>query len=160
MACLQPSVAERSGPLDDHHVVRYCSSSRLGRDGLPTLEAFELREGESYLSTFWLEYFEDTTQYSRIEQVRQAAPRVHLTLTKRGRLLELEVRDIREAGRAEYCQLRIGPRDDVDEPCHVGVDGWESEEQRTLIAERLLNFIRDSVTRRLGRVTLHPGKAT
>lgn len=158
MACLQPSVAEGAEPADDHHVVRYCSKSRLGRDGLPTLEAFELREGESYLSAFWLEYFAGTTKHRRIDQVRQAATRVRLTLTEGGRLLELKVRDVREAGRAENCELRIHPRDDVDEPSHMGIDGWESEEQRALVAERLLAIVRDSEARGLGRATLHPGK--
>ena len=84
--CLSPAFRRGIRPPDDHHVVRYCSKSRLGRDGLPTLEVFDLREGESYLSAFWLEYFEDTTQPSRIDQVRQAAPRAGLTLTKGGRL--------------------------------------------------------------------------
>lgn len=151
MARLWSAKVKGSGPLDDHHAVRYCSLRTLDCEGRPTLEAFKLRKDETYLSAFWLEYFEDTPQYSRIDQVRRAAPKINLKLRKSGRLVELEVRQVREAGRAVNCQLCIGPRDDVDEPSHVGIDGWASEEQHALVAERLLE-----IARREGTV-LHPG---
>lgn len=146
MARLKPTVVTIPSPRDDHHALRYCSATRLDGECRPTLLAFQLREHERYLSAFWLEYFEDTAQHDRIDQVRQAAARVKLTLSENGRFVELEVRDIKEAGHAENCELCVGPRDDVDEPSHVGIDGWESEEQGALVAERLLEVARRKET--------------
>ena len=141
---------------DDHHVVRYCPLRALDNDGRPTLVAFDLRDDESYLSANWLEYFQDTAQRSRIDQVREAMSR-RLTLGRRGRLLELEVEDVKEAGSTVGCALRIEPRDDdddpshgCDDPSHVGIDGWQSDAEHALVAAQLLEIAR--------RAPLHPAK--
>ncbi len=42
---------------DEHHVSRYCSPSRLREsDDRPAPPAFQLRDGEEYLSVDWLEF--------------------------------------------------------------------------------------------------------
>lgn len=120
-------------------MVRYCPLRALDNDGRPTLVAFDLRDDESYLSVNWLEYFQDTAQRSRIDQVREAMGR-RLTLGRRGRLLELEVQDVKEAGGMVGCELRIEPRDNHDDPSHAGIDGWGSAEEHALVAAQLLEI--------------------
>lgn len=140
MARLQPSEVTATELRDDHHVVRYCRRLALDNSGRPTLVAFELRNDESYLSTHWLEYFENTPQSSRIDQLRQAISE-RLSLGATGRLLELRVHAVREAGSSANCTLHIALRDNRRfGPSHAGIDGWRSPEEHALVAERLLEI--------------------
>ena len=41
----------------EHHIARHCRPRDFGATGLLLDSAFELRPGEEYLSTNWLEFF-------------------------------------------------------------------------------------------------------
>ena len=56
----------------EHHVARHCRPRDFSAKGLLLDSAFELRPGEEYLSTNWLEYFHDAHRLIQIVGVRQA----------------------------------------------------------------------------------------
>lgn len=56
----------------EQHVARHCRPRDFGTTGLLLDSAFELRPGEEYLSTNWLEYFHDSDRQSQIAGVQQA----------------------------------------------------------------------------------------
>lgn len=55
-----------------HHVARHCRGRDIRNDGTVSPAAFEVRPGEEYLSTNWLEYFHDSHRLIQIVGVRQA----------------------------------------------------------------------------------------
>jgi hypothetical protein len=57
---------------DKHHVMRYVPYARCEKDEQDNIigflpQAFELREGEDYLSAAWVEYFEKPDHGTRVE---------------------------------------------------------------------------------------------
>lgn len=56
----------------EHHIACHCRPRDFGATGLLLDSAFELRPGEEYLSTNWLEFFHDSHRLLQILGVRQA----------------------------------------------------------------------------------------
>lgn len=55
-----------------HHIARYCRRRDVRNNGTVSPAAFELRPGEEYLSTNWLEHFHGSSRQTQIAGVRQA----------------------------------------------------------------------------------------
>ena len=51
------------------NVTRYCKPSSL-ENGIPNQSAFEKRQGEKYLSVYWLEFFQKQTDKENIIETR------------------------------------------------------------------------------------------
>lgn len=51
-------------------VVRYCKPMTID-DKVPTYFCFQLREGESYLSVYLLDYFEQQSEREKVVAVKQ-----------------------------------------------------------------------------------------
>ena len=78
---------------DSDHVVRYAGFTDILDDGTLNCSAFQLRKGETGLSVYWLEYFEDRTKSQQLEEIR---PLIRLKRGRKGGLAELNVGETRE----------------------------------------------------------------
>jgi len=80
---------------EDDHISRYCRPSPIGEDGLPLATAFELRDGEDYLSMNWLEYFETLDLEQAIDHVRQAFRKKNFGISRNGGFALLQVGEVK-----------------------------------------------------------------
>lgn len=76
---------------DECHVSRYCRPRTIGKDNLPTADAFKLRESEEYLSVNWLEYFGVLDLDVAVDMVRKAFACKGYTVSRNGRFAVLGV---------------------------------------------------------------------
>lgn len=83
---------------DTDHVSRYCKPSAVDEEGLPTEQAFSLRQGEDHLSVNWLEYFGEPSLEMAVDGVRQAFREKGYQVARTGRFAVLSVRVAKEAG--------------------------------------------------------------
>lgn len=96
--------------LDDHHVMRYVSWTKLRRDGddnvlgfLPV--AFELRVGEESLSVNWLEYFSGDRQIQISECVKMF--RTSIDVKKKSAFGVAKVRKVKDVCQMNGKAIRI-----------------------------------------------------
>ena len=78
----------------EHHVARYCSGS-LHQYGKVLPAAFELRDGESYLSVNWLEYFGLETFDGALSRICTDKHGLGFNIRKTGRFAVLNVGIVR-----------------------------------------------------------------
>lgn len=109
---------------DEHHVLRYCPPSKIDDDGLPAVEAFLPRETDNFLSTNWMEYFNEAEVDDVVAQVLVVL-RKKLTIKRKGQLAQLNVSDARCAARAAgYGNVNIEERPENGDPSHAGIVGY------------------------------------
>ncbi len=96
---------------DEHHIVRFCPKRVIERDittksivGLFP-QAFELRDGEEYLSNSYLEHFSDRT--TPLKSVLTAFRSRPLNIKPKDALATVSVSGIHECARARDCSLRV-----------------------------------------------------
>ena len=113
----------------EHHVSRYCSPNKMGRDGLPTAPAFKMKQGHNHLSVNWLEYFETDDTAQGIAHVRQAFEQKQYALKRDGRFAVLNVNAAQEQVKAGAgLDVRILHWPDSNDPSHSGVFDYTSED--------------------------------
>ncbi len=121
------------------HVSRYCKPTSVGRDGLPTTAAFELRPNEKYLSVNWIEYFDTLDLGTGIECVRGTFRRKDYQLRPNGRFavvgveaaLAVIVKTVGRLGRVEHMPL-------ADDESHAGLWGYTTEDLVVAVELRAL----------------------
>ncbi len=114
---------------EDDHLSRYCKPTAVGRDGLPTAAAFELRPNEDHLSVNWLEYFGSRDLGTAVERVREAFRRKGYQLRRNGRFAVVGVGAAKTAvaeavgrpGRVEHLPLS-------DDESHAGIFGYAADD--------------------------------
>ena len=80
---------------EKHHVSRYCKPLFID-DGLPSAEAFVLRDNEEYLSVNWLEYFNTPNLTQAIDCVRQVFRDKGYSVGIKGKFVSLKVRELKD----------------------------------------------------------------
>ncbi len=130
----------RRVPLpDDHHCSRYCKPTAVGRDGLPTTAAFEIKPGEEYLSVNWLEFFAAPDLAAAVELVRKAFRRKRYGVRPNGRFAVVNVgaalaaiaKTAGRPGRIEH--LPLG-----DDESHAGLLGYTADDLAVAVELRAL----------------------
>ena len=124
---------------DEHHVSRYCRPTAVGRDGLPTAAAFEMKPGEEYLSVNWLEYFETPDLGAAVERVREAFRRKRYRVRSNGRFAVVNVGAALTAvadavgrrGRVDHIPLE-------DDESHAGLFGYAADDLAVAVELRAL----------------------
>lgn len=107
---------------DKCHVSRYCKPRTIGKDNLPTADAFKLRESEEYLSVNWLEYFGTLDLDVAVDMVRKAFTCKGYTVSKNGRFAVLCVEAAKTAVlNAVGREPRIEHLPDSNDASHAGI---------------------------------------
>ena len=107
---------------DKCHVSRYCRPRTVGKDNLPTADAFKLRKGEGYLFVNWLEYFGTLDLDVAVDMVRKAFASKGYTVSKNGRFAVLGVGSAKAAVlNAVGRKPRIEHLPDSDDASHAGI---------------------------------------
>ncbi len=119
---------------DTDHVSRYCKPSTVDEEGLPTSQAFSLRQGEDHLSVNWLEYFGEPSLLMAVDGVRQAFREKGYRVARSGRFAVLSVRVVKEAGARGDRLLSIEHLPAPDDPSHAGISGYEEEDLTVRLA--------------------------
>ena len=115
-------------PLE-HHIARHCRPRDFGATGLLLDSAFELRPGEEYLSTNWLEYFHDSYRLLQIVGVRQALidkgfrvrPTASFAVINVGVAIAACVNDLN-------WDIQIWALGEAHDPSHTGIYGYSAED--------------------------------
>ena len=126
-------------PADDDHLSRYCKPTAVGRDGLPTTAAFELRENEEYLSVNWLEFFGLKDLGAAVERVREAFRRKGFRVRRNGRFVVIGVGSARaavESAVGRPARIEHLPLD--DDESHAGLSGYTSQDLSAAVELRML----------------------
>ena len=118
----------RNEPLpDEHHVARYCKPSSV-EDGLPSAEAFTLKQDEEYLSVNWLEYFNAPDLTAAVERVREAFRNKSYQVRRNARFAVLNVEAAKRAvHKATESMPAIKHLPTRDDPSHTGIFGGTAE---------------------------------
>ena len=132
-----------AAPLpDDDHTARYCKPTVIDDNGVPLTSAFELRNGENYLSTNWLEYFDEPDLSSAVQCVRDAFHNKDYALRPQGRFAVLNVGAAKAAVlEATGKTLRIDHLPLNDDQSHVGIFGYTADD--LVVAVELKALVRD-----------------
>ena len=129
----------------EHNVARYCAPRNIV-DGRPIPEAFDLRAGETFLSTNWLEHFHPSDRQLQISGVRRALEGKGFRVNRNGGFAVLNVGVATQA--VSSAGLKFVPLGQTSDPSHVGVFGIP--ENRADIAVALAKSVRE----------LHPAAQT
>ena len=132
---------------DDHHVTRYCSGSQHDRDMvLPT--AFQLRrQGESYLSVNWLEYFGLNTFDEALARICTDKRALGFNIRHTGRFAVLNAEFIRSVYRNSsdlpetVHSLTVAHLPEVGDESHSGIGGYGVDEAGLLVADLLAESV-------------------
>ena len=130
-------------PLPDgDHTSRYCKPTVIDDNGLPMTSAFELKNGENYLSTNWLEYFNERDLSSAVQCVRDAFCKKNYNLRPNGRFAVLNVSAAKTAIlEATGKTLYIDHLPLNDDQSHAGIFGYTAND--LLVAVELKALVRD-----------------
>ena len=113
---------------DEHHVARYCKPSSV-EDGLPSAEAFTLKQDEEYLSVNWLEYFNAPDLTAAVERVREAFRNKSYQVRRNARFAVLNVEAAKRAvHKATESMPAIKHLPTRDDPSHTGIFGGTAED--------------------------------
>ena len=130
----------RRVPLpDEHHFSRYCKPTAVGRDGLPTAAAFEIRPGEEYLSVNWLEYFDTPDPGAAVGRIRAAfrhkgyrvRPNGRFAVVNVGAALTAVAEVVGRRGRVDHIPLE-------DDESHAGLFGYSADDLVAAVELRAL----------------------
>jgi len=131
-----------------HHVVRYCSSTRLREDGTPAATAFLPDTSEDYLSVFWLEFSGLEDREARVADIRSRMTKSGIGLKAKGKLAQLLVGKTKKEVAATFGRdLSILSKPFVDEAfvddAHAGIFGISSQDLSiaTFIASDLVEAL-------------------
>jgi hypothetical protein len=116
---------------DPDHVVRHISSQLLERDGNGRVvgcfpQAFQLRDGEKYLSASWLEFFEGTKS-ERIKQTVAACGKTRTVRSGHGFAIG-NVKEIKMACQGFRQRINVVHESDKGNPAYVAVRNYRSDD--------------------------------
>ena len=119
----------RNEPLpDEHDVARYCKPSSV-EDGLPSAEAFTLKQDKEYLSVNWLEYFNAPDLTAAVERIREAFRNKSYQVRRNARFAVLNVEAAKHAvHKATGSMPAIKHLPTRDDPSHTGIFGGTAED--------------------------------
>ena len=126
---------------DDHHVLRYCSPSRLGTNNLPLPTAFYPRAGEEYLSVNWVEFYVGKECDEAVRKIRRCLSD-KMDVRPNARLACLGVKAIKRAMAAlsdESPEVTHQPC--ADDPSHAGVFGVPPEGPQMMMVAMALSEV-------------------
>ena len=129
---------------ENHHISRYCSTTRCTEDGQVTGAAFELRQTEEYLSVNWMEFLNLVDRAEEIRAVRRILSS-KITVGTNAKIAILNVGEIVTHVRAnspDFKILSVIHEPEEDDPSHSGVYGFEYNDP--LIADLLAEVINDT----------------
>ena len=113
---------------DEAHISRYCRPSAVGQDGLPLAAAFQLKEGEDYLSVNWLEYYRTPDLKTAVARVRKVFRVKGYRLRQNGRFAVLSVGAAKVAVSEVTGSLpRIDHLPLDDDASHSGIFGCKAD---------------------------------
>ena len=125
-----------------HHVARYCRPRDVRDDGAVSPAAFELRPGEAYLSTNWLEYFHDSDRQSQISGVRRALADKGFRIRPSAAFAVLNVGEATTACQTDLNgNIRFIALGESHDPSHTGIFGYTMDD--TNIAAVLAKMVRE-----------------
>ena len=114
---------ERGTLSSQHNVARYCRRRWIMHGGV-SRDAFLLREGESYLSTNWLEHFHESDRQAQLTGIRDALAS-KFTMDADGRFAILNVgHAIHRIMSWHGVQLRFQALGQAHDPSHTGIFGY------------------------------------
>ena len=119
---------------DIHNVARYCRKRDIAEDGIPTENAFRLREdqNECYLSTNWLEYFHGINRRFQIDCVIQSLKAKGRDVRNNASFAVLNVGTaISECGKRANVDIRFITLGESGDPSHAGVFGMVNHNAKT-----------------------------
>ena len=121
-----------------HNVARYCGPRRIA-NGVPLYDAFLLRDGESFLSANWLEYFHPSDRQFQMSGVRNTLANKGFRINSNGGFAVLNVgittQQIRRA------RLRFALLGQTSDPSHAGIFGYRYGDTDT--AKALVRLVRE-----------------
>ena len=135
-------MAESQAIPNEHHVARYCSGS-LHQYGKVLPAAFELRDGESYLSVNWLEYFGLVTFDAALARICADKHGLGFNIRKTGRFAVLNVGIIRSLTESlselsETIQpLTVTHLPEATDKSHSGIGGYPDDNLYFLVRDLL-----------------------
>lgn len=74
-----------------HHIARYCRRRDVRNNGAVPPAAFELRPGEEYLSTNWMEYFHESHRQTQIAGVRETLAEKNFRVSRTASFVVLNI---------------------------------------------------------------------
>ena len=118
-----------------HHVARYCRRRDIRNNGAVSPAAFELRPGEEYLSTNWLEYFRNLDRQSQIAGVRRALTDKGFRIMPSAAFAVLNVGDATDACQTELNRsIQFVALGEPHDPSHTGIFGYTIADTDTAAA--------------------------
>jgi hypothetical protein len=126
-----PKQERRLDIPNSDHVARYCNPQRVVRDPRTKVvtgvfpQAFELRSGEGYLSTYWMEAFVGDIDF-RFKSVLGAL-RKKFQLKPTGAFARLNAGDVVQSGTVRNRVLRIRDRSHVNDIGYSGIYGLPAD---------------------------------
>lgn len=115
----------------EHNVARYCAPRNIV-NGRPIPDAFNLRPGEAFLSTNWLEYFHPLDRQLQIPSVRRALEGKGFRVNRNGGFAVLNVGNATQAvSGASLSFVLLGQTSD---PSHAGVFGISEDDADFAVA--------------------------
>jgi hypothetical protein len=129
----------------DNHVFRHIKASWIDGEFVEPA-AFRLREEdgklEDGLSVNWVEFFGKPTPQEAVSPLRETLVKNGRTVSKSSRFALLNVQDAKNAA-AEYAAIRIFSEDDVRDPSHslvVGYEEWNDQVSEALAKVVICTF--------------------
>jgi hypothetical protein len=123
-----PNQRRREDVPNRDHIARYCNPQRVIHDPRTQAitgvfpQAFELRFGETYLSTHWMESFGVNVDI-QFRAVVAALRRKHPNVKPKGAFARLNAGLVVEAGAARGHPIRVRDRSSPKDPGYAGVVG-------------------------------------
>ena len=108
-----------------HHVARYCRRRDVRDNGTVTPAAFELRRGETYLSTNWLENFHASHRQTQIAGVLQALADKGFRTSRTASFAVLNVgATVNGCKSGLNLDIQIIALGEAHDPSHAGIFGY------------------------------------
>ena len=104
----------------EHNVARYCGPRNIV-NGMPIPEAFNLRTGEAFLSTNWLEHFHPSDRQLQVSGVRRTLEGKGFRVNRNGGFAILNVGVATKS--VSTASLNFVLLRQTNDPPHVGVFG-------------------------------------
>lgn len=131
----------RNELASSHHVARYCRRRDIRNDGSVSPAAFQIRPGEEYLSTNWLEYFHDYARLIQIVGARQALADKGFRVSPSASFVALNVGDSITLCRQNLnVIIRFIVLGEAHDPSHTGIFGY-AVQNNDAIATQLASSI-------------------
>ena len=121
-----------------HNVARYCGPRRIA-NGIPLFDAFLLREGESFLSANWLEYFHPSDRQFQISEVQNTLENKGFRINSNGGFAVLNVGITMQQIRG--ARLSFALLGQTSDPSHTGIFGYRYGDTDT--AKALVKLVQE-----------------